>query len=397
MPEPILPVPEPPQGSHEGPHEGLYPGPHLVSIEATLIGFAQAARHGGLPVTADRTQSYLQAAATAGIGDRQGLYWAGRATLTTQPDHAAVYDAVFAAWFGGAVPPSRNGRSKVTRRPIAELDPAARAGDPRRSGDDDPEAVPATASDAEVLGRRDIADLTPAQRRRLAQLFGRLQPVAPRRPAVRRRPDRRGELDLRRMLRDEVRRSGEPGPLRYHRRTTRPRRVVLIVDVSGSMAAYADSLLRLAHVWVRSAPRSTEVFTVGTRLTRVSAVLRSADPDLAVRGASEQVPDWSGGTRLGQMLGAFLARWGQRGVARGAVVVVFSDGWERGDPALLADQMQRLHRLAHRVVWVNPHRAKAGYRPVQGGIVAALPYVDDFLAGHSLAAFAEVMEVVARA
>jgi hypothetical protein len=163
------------------------------------------------------------------------------------------------------------------------------------------------------------------------------------------------------------------------------------------MSPYADALLRLAHVWVRGAPRTTEVFTAGTRLTRVTRALRGRDPEVALRAAGEQVPDWSGGTRLGEALQAFLDRWGQRGTARGAVVVVFSDGWERGDPELLATQMARLHRLAHRVVWVNPHRGKAGYRPVQGGIAAALPFVDDFVAGHSLATFAELVEVVARA
>jgi len=148
---------------------------------------------------------------------------------------------------------------------------------------------------------------------------------------------------------------------------------------------------------VRSAPRTTEAFTIGTRLTRVTRALRARDPDEALRGAGEQVPDWSGGTRLGEVLQAFLDRWGQRGMARGAVVVVFSDGWERGDPAALGEQMQRMHRLAYRVVWVNPHRGKAGYRPIQGGIAAALPYVDDFVAGHSLATFAELVEVVRRA
>ncbi len=173
--------------------------------------------------------------------------------------------------------------------------------------------------------------------------------------------------------------------------------MVLVVDVSGSMTPYADALLRLAHVWVRGAPRSTEVFTVGTRLTRVTREMRLRDPDRALTASGDAIPDWSGGTRLGEVLKAFLDRWGQRGTARGAVVVVCSDGWERGTPGLLAEQMARLHRLAHRVVWVNPHRGKAGYRPVQGGIVAALPYVDDFVAGHSLATFAELLEVVARA
>jgi uncharacterized protein with von Willebrand factor type A (vWA) domain len=206
---------------------------------------------------------------------------------------------------------------------------------------------------------------------------------------------------VRRTLREELRRAGEPGPLRHRRRSTRPRRVVWLIDVSGSMAPYADVLLRLAHAQVRagvgSGPHRVEVFTVGTRLTRVTPALGRRDVEQALRAAGEQVPDWSGGTRLGESLRVFVDRWGQRGVARGAVVVICSDGWERGDPALLAEQVRRLRRLAHRVVWVNPHRGKAGYRPVQGGIAAVLPYVDDFVAGHSVAAYAELMEVVAGA
>jgi hypothetical protein len=140
-----------------------------------------------------------------------------------------------------------------------------------------------------------------------------------------------------------------------------------------------------------------EVFTLGTRLTHITRALRLRDVERAIVAAGDTVPDWSGGTRLGETLQVFLDRWGQRGTARGAVVVVVSDGWERGDATLLAEQMARLHRLAHRVVWMNPHRGKAGYEPVQGGIVAALPYVDDFVAGHSMATFEELIEVVARA
>jgi hypothetical protein len=330
------------------------------------------------------------------VTDKSRLYWAGRATLTAEPDHFRIYDNVFEAWFAGDVPRLSRARSNAPSRPLAGLEETGGSGQ-REARDGEVEIVRAKASDADVLRHRDIADLTPSERHLLAQMFAVLKPVSPRRNAVRRRPNHRGELDVRRTLREELRRGGEPGPMRYRRPTSRPRRVVLIVDISGSMSPYADALLRLAHVWVRSAPRTTEVFTVGTRLTRVSRALRARDPDNALRGAGEQVPDWSGGTRLGEVLRAFLDRWGQRGVARGAVVVVFSDGWERGDPAMLAEQMQRLRRLAHRVVWVNPHRGKAGYRPVQGGIAAALPYVDDFLAGHSLATFAELVEVVGRA
>jgi uncharacterized protein with von Willebrand factor type A (vWA) domain len=261
----------------------------------------------------------------------------------------------------------------------------------------DVEVVRARASALDLLRQRDVAELGPAERLLLAELFARLRPVPPRRRALRRARSHRGELDARRTLREQLRRGGEPGLIRYRRTVTKPRRVVLLVDVSGSMSAYADALLRLAQVWVRADPRHTEVFTVGTRLTRVTRALRLRDPDAALRGAGEQVPDWSGGTRLGEVLAAFLDRWGQRGMARAAVVVLISDGWERGDPAVLAEQMARLHRLAHRVVWANPHRGKAGYRPVQGGIAAALPHVDDFVAGHSLAAFAELIEVVGRA
>jgi uncharacterized protein with von Willebrand factor type A (vWA) domain len=196
-----------------------------------------------------------------------------------------------------------------------------------------------------------------------------------------------------------LRRMGEPGEIARRRRATRPRRVVLLLDVSGSMSSYADALLRLAHRFTVAATggRSVETFTVGTRLTRVTTAMRLRDPQRAIVAAGETVPDWSGGTRLGETLRIFLDRWGQRGLARGAVVVVFSDGWERGDAGLLGEQMQRLSRVARRVVWVNPHVGKDGYLPVQQGIVAALPFVDDLVAGHSLATFSELIEVVARA
>ena len=271
----------------------------------------------------------------------------------------------------------------------------------------DDDVLRAMASESEVLRHRDIADMPAAERARLAALFETLRPRAPRRSAQRRTPWHRGDVDARRTLRLMLRRMGEPGEIAYRRRSTRPRRVVLLVDVSGSMSAYADALLRLAHRF--SGPSATgrgsaggaasrvEVFTVGTRLTRITRAMRMRDPERAIAAAGDTVPDWSGGTRLGETMRIFMDRWGQRGLARGAVVVVFSDGWERGDADLLGEQMQRLHRVAHRVVWVNPHVGKDGYLPVQQGIVAALPYVDELVAGHSLATFADLIEVVAHA
>jgi uncharacterized protein with von Willebrand factor type A (vWA) domain len=256
--------------------------------------------------------------------------------------------------------------------------------------------VRAMASDVEVLRHRDLASLSAAEKSRLAAMFATLPARPPRRRTSRHRPWHRGSVDASRTLRASLRHLGEPADIAWRRRGEKPRRVVLLVDVSGSMSGYADALLRLAHRFSQGGG-VVETFTIGTRLTHVTRALRNKDAERALVAAGETVPDWSGGTRLGETLRIFLDRWGQRGMARGAVVVVFSDGWERGDPALLAEQMARLKRIAHRVVWVNPHRGKHGYEPVQQGVLAVLPYVDDFVAGHSLATYIELVEVVARA
>jgi len=361
--------------------------------DAVLLGFAAALRAGGVTVTPDRGQEFLRAAAAVGADSQQAVYWAGRATLCCGRDDIHRYDQVFASWFGGERSSgwTRRELPRVVQRP--ELDPGAG----ERPGDGDDLRLRAVASGTEILRHRDVAHLSPADRRRLDQLLERLVVHPPIRTSPRLHASRRGQLDPRRTLRDQLRRAGEPGPLLRRRRSQRPRQVVLLVDVSGSMEPYADHLLRLAHQVVRAAPGATEVLTVGTRLTRVTPALRNRDPGAALRAVGDTVPDWSGGTRLGEMLRAFCDRHGQRGMARGAVVVVFSDGWERGDTALLGEQAQRLRRLTHRLVWVNPHRGKPGYLPVQGGIMAVAPYVDDLLAGHSLATFEELVGVIGRA
>ncbi len=359
-----------------------------------LAAFAVALRAAGVPVTTDRTSAFLAACAVVGAGDMAGVFWSGRSTLCSCLDDLDRYDQVYAAWFGGqGLQPSAS-RDTQRRQSQAPLGDDGESGD---GPDDEALTVRAAASAVEVLRRRDIAELSPGERAALAALFGSLRPRPPMRTSARRRPSRRGEIDARRTLRAELRNVGEPSRLRHRERSTRPRRIVLLIDVSGSMGPYADSLLRLAHV-VTSANRSrTEVFTIGTRLTRVTRAMRLRDGEAALQAAGQTVPDWSGGTRLGDSLHAFLDRWGQRGLARGAVIVVMSDGWERGDAHELAEQMRRLQRLAHRVVWSNPHQGKPGYAPVQSGIVAALPYVDDFVAGHSMAAFEDVLKVVADA
>jgi uncharacterized protein with von Willebrand factor type A (vWA) domain len=207
--------------------------------------------------------------------------------------------------------------------------------------------------------------------------------------------DRTRRPDLRRTVRAALRAGGEPMRRHWREPTTRHRRLVLLLDVSGSMEPYARALARFLHAAVVSRTR-VEAFALGTRLTRITRELESHDPDEAMRNAARRVVDWSGGTRLGEQIGRFNDEWGVRGMARGAVVVILSDGWDRGDPDALAEQMARLRRVAHRIVWVNPLKASEGYAPLARGMAAALPYVDDFVEGHSVAALESLAEVIAR-
>ncbi|MEV4310981.1 VWA domain-containing protein [Actinocrispum sp. NPDC049592] len=358
-----------------------------------LVGFAAALRAAGLACEPERVQAYLQAVGHVDVSVPDELYWAGRLTLCGEPDDLPRYDDAFAAWFTNR--PVRKAKTDNQARPkvsmIAAMTPA-----PQANGEgEDADQLGVAASDTEVLRRRDISDLTPAERAHLRQLMELLKPDPPTRAALRKRKHRRGELDPRATMREMRTAGGEPIRLKYRRKGKRPRRVVLLVDVSGSMSPYADSLLRFAHAVARRMP--AEVFTLGTRLTRISRQLRQRDPERALNAAARAVPDFAGGTRLGDTLKAFLDRWGQRGVARQAVVVLFSDGWERGDPGLLGEQMARLRRLAHKILWVNPHAGRAGYQPVQSGIVVAQRHVQKLLAGHSMETLEELLVEVRRA
>ncbi len=362
------------------------------AADEILLGFTRALRAAGLPVTQDRSLAFLAAAAELGAGRPASVRSAGHATLCAAPEDVTRFDRVFEAWFNHKEPVQAAADAPpATRTALSQLPDSEDGGE----GEGESDTITVAASDAEVLRQRDVAGLSAGEKRRLARMFATLRPRPPMRRTARHRRWHRGELDARRTLRATLRRMGEPGEIARRRPAQRPRRVVLLLDISGSMASYAEAHLRLAHRIVSgSGSAPVEVFTIGTRLTRITRALRLRDPERAIAAAGDTVPDWSGGTRLGESLQAFLDRFGARGMARGAVMVLVSDGWERGDTTLLADQMARMQRLAHRVIWVNPHRGKVGYEPVQQGVLAALPHVDDFLAGHSLATFAELMEVV---
>lgn len=367
----------------------------LTDPVAGLTGFARALRAAG--VAADRTRLATSVSALAQLdpGRLEQVYWATRLSFCSGPDDLAVFDAVFDAWFrhrpavglpGPALP--------VPRTRIAAVRPLVL--DPGEASEDEDELRVAASRD-EVLRSHDVATLTDAERAEINRMIALLAPRVSTRRSVRRVRGGNERIDVPRTVRQMLRDGGEPGALRYRRRHRRPRRLVLLLDVSGSMAPYADVLLRFAHAAVQVRPLSTETFTVGTRLTRVTRQLRRRDPAVALREAGAAIPDWSGGTRLGEALRAFLDLWGQRGTARGAVVVIGSDGWERGAATLLGEQMARLSRLAHRVIWVNPHKGKAGFAPLTAGMVAALPHVDELVSGHSLDALHELAEVIGRA
>lgn len=360
----------------------------------TVVGFARTLRAAGVEAAPGRVQALVDALAVLDPTDHDHLYWAGRTSLCASHDDVERYDRVFDAYFRGEAPHERLRAIAPPR--TSSMRPSLADALPPDGADDDasvPVAVP-DASAAEQLRHRDFAAMGDAERALVNRLLARLRLPGELRRSRRHRSGGTRSLDRRRILRDVLRQGGEPGRLRRRTHRHRPRRIVLVVDVSGSMSAYATALLRFAHAASVRGATPTEVFTLGTRLTRVTAELDHRDPDTAMAAVSRAVPDWSGGTRLGPLLKELLDRWGQRGMVRGAIVVVLSDGWERGDVSLLDEQMGRLARLAHRVVWANPRKAREGFEPTAAGLAAALPHVDDFVSGHSLAALEDLAEVV---
>ena len=359
-------------------------------------------------MTPERTGRFAQAIAITRPATTDELYWTGRVTLLGDHAHIDVFDRVFAQVFRGILDVA-DSRGDTSRPPP----PHARAGRDRRAGrggsesgassptpagdgtsGDANDQILAAASTEERLRTTDFAAWTAEELAALRELISELRVAPPLRPSRRYARKRRGErINLRATIRRSHRTAGDPVDLVFRRRRQRPRRLVLIADVSGSMEPYTRAYLHLLHGAVRAA--KAEAFVFATRLTRLTRDLATTNPDVALRRAAAAAPDWSGGTRIGQTLATFNDRYGRRGIARGAVVVIVSDGWERDDPAILGEQMARLARLAHRIVWVNPRSAAARYEPLVGGMAAALPYVDTMVSGHSLAAMQDLLRAIA--
>ncbi len=356
------------------------------------VAFGRVLRGAGLRVGTDRIVEFSRALEELDVTRREDVYWSGRATLLSRPEDTELYDRAFRLFWDM----SGNARSLALSRNRASVTvPEDSVAPPKKTVEENEQgkdAVTLRYSPVEVLKSKDFALYSPEEFAELQRLLADLRLSGALRRSRRLEPALRGRHDPRRTLRGAMRTGGEAVKHRFRKARVQPRRVVLLCDVSGSMGPYSRVLLRFLHAGVISGAR-LEAFSVGTQLTRVTKELMSRDPDQALRRTSEVVKDLSGGTRLGDVIKEFVDRWGQRGMARGAVVVILSDGWDQGDVSILAEQMQRIHRLAYKVIWVNPLKAAPGYQPLAGGMAAALPSVDEFLSGHNF----ESLEALARA
>jgi uncharacterized protein with von Willebrand factor type A (vWA) domain len=372
----------------------------MADPERIVAGFARALRASGLSVPTGTAVLFAEALALVGVHIPSRVYWAGRATLVRRAEDVPVYDRVFAAFWQ-----DRPVRAMSEEQDAPPLTLAVDEDGPDASPEEDEAAPPpgdvlaVRYSAVETLRQQDLSVLTLAEWAEAQRLISALGVTTELRPSRRTRPSRRqgrGHPDLRGTLRRNMRTGGVPIRRSWRAPVERPRRLVLLLDVSGSMEPYARGLTRFAHAAVLSRRSGrVEVFAMGTRLTRISRELARRDPDAALASAAHSVSDWSGGTRLGASLQEFNDEWGVRGVARGAVVVICSDGWDRGDPALIGSEMRRLSRVARRVVWVNPLKASPGYAPLARGMAAALPYVDQFVEGHAVSSLEHLAEIIA--
>ncbi len=375
-----------------------------------LVAFGRDLRARGLPVGTGRILTFVRAVGALAPVDREGLYWAGRATLVSSRPDIDAFDAAFDEWIPtiasegglrieldlpapvgadidwGDLPPDLEVHAGLTA--------ASWSGAGEDEESEGESAIRIVASGAEVLREKSFADLTGEEQEQVAVLIRRLAVRVPRERTRRTRPASKGSaFDVRRTLRRSLHTQGEPFERAWRARGSRHRPLVLLLDVSGSMAPYSRALLQFAFA-AMAAGRRVEVFVFGTRLTRVTRTLRTRNPDRALHEIGRLVQDWEGGTRIGESLRSLLDGWSQRAALRGAVVVLCSDGLERGDPELLRAQMARLRRLAHRLVWVNPLKGSPRYEPLARGMAAALPSVDVFLSGHNLERVEELARVL---
>jgi len=362
------------------------PDPDGAPFVSLLANFAGELRAAGLAVGSGDVLVYCSALGRLDPADLVDLYWAGRTTLVNRHDDIAAYDQVFRRFFLAAQEPAQDMLTLMLRASAqAQGALALPATEPGTDEHEDEAVLGWMASDVDALKHKSFAACTPEELAALRRIMTRIRLTPPRRRTRRSAPARTGSRpDPRRTVRESMRTHGEPTRLYWRRRKVRLRPLILILDISGSMADYSRSLLQFAHSAKRSGGR-VEVFCFGTRLTRVTGAMECRRPDEALERAARVAFDWDGGTRIGDCLNAFVRGWARRGLCRGGVVVICSDGLERGDPDVLAAAMERLSLLSHRLVWLNPHKGDdRNFRPSTLGMMVAAPHIDLLLSGHDL-------------
>jgi len=373
-------------------HAGL---PEQAPLAPVLVGFARELRAADITVGTGDVLTYFAAMAPLDPSDLLDLYWAGRTTLVSRRADIPAYDQAFRRYFlaeDGPAAPLLLRANVVAEAEAALVMPGT---EPGPEQDEEKPVLGWMASDVDALKHRSFAACTPAELASLRRIMARIRLTPPRRTTRRTRAATTGRSpDLRQTIRDSMRMHGEPAQLYFRQRKTRLRPLILILDVSGSMADYSRHLLQFAYSAKRAAAR-VEVFCFGTRLTRITRALQHRQPDAALEQAARAVVDWDGGTRIGQSLDAFVRHFGRNGLCRGGVVVICSDGLDRGDPELLAAAMERLSRLCYRIVWLNPHKGNdPDFRPSTLGMMVAAPHIDLLLSGHDLASLEQLAEML---
>jgi uncharacterized protein with von Willebrand factor type A (vWA) domain len=354
--------------------------------------FGHELRAVGMPIGSDDVMAYCSAIAELNPSDILDIYWAGRSTLVSKRDHIPLYDNVFRAFFLDEKAEFKNeNRLKIKAASSAQavIDiPAPESGTPGSTEEET--RLGLQASTSELFRNKTFASCTPEELAALRRIMSRIKLTPPRRRTRRKMASARGSLiSMRKMVRETMRAHGEPRDLYFTKRRLRLRPLVLILDVSGSMADYSRNLLQFAYSAQRAADR-VEVFCFGTRLTRITRALDRKRPDDAMNTAAGLVFDWDGGTRIGDSLEMFTREWGRRGMSRGSIVVICSDGLDRGEPEVLSRAMEKLSRLSFRIVWMNPHKGdNENFSPNTLGMMVAEPFIDEIVSGHSLKSLEE--------
>ncbi len=364
---------------------------------SVLVDFGRALRSKGLAVGSGDILTYCKAMAPLDPTDLVDLYWAGRTTLIMRREDLVVYDEVFKEFFlASDNPVQKMLKVKAQSAAVEEVPFEIPATEPAGKEQEEETLLGLMASNVETLKHRAFGECTKDELDAIRRIMARVKLTPPKRRTRRTRTARDGRRpDMRRTIRESLRTNGEMVELYWRRRRMRLRPLILILDVSGSMSDYSRALLQFAYSAKRGASQraaqKVEVFCFGTRLSCVTKTLQTRKPDEALERAAKLVVDWEGGTRIGDSLDKFVRLWARRGMCRGGVVVICSDGLDRGDPELLSDAMERLSRLCHNIVWMNPHKGNnPDYQPQTVGMMVAQPYIDVLLSGHDLSSLEEL-------